>query len=97
MDEGILEVSELAGDRVVELCVVDELHVLGLITCGWEGDVVAVVAPLGGVAQVVSHGVKVVGVRGEEGKEKDGEVQVEVKGEAEENQGQTHMDGMWMK
>ena len=33
MDEGILEVSELAGDRVVELRVVDELHVVGLITC----------------------------------------------------------------
>ena len=97
MDEGILEVSELAGDRVVELCVVDELRVVRLITCEWEGDVVAVVAPLGGVAQVVSHGVKVVGVHGEEGKEKDGEVQVEVKGEVEENQGQPHMDGMWMK
>ena len=39
--------------------------------CEWEGDVVAVVAPLSGVAQVVSHGVKVVGVHGEEGKEKD--------------------------
>ena len=83
MDEVILEVSELAGDRVVELRVV-ELRVVGLITCGWEGDVVAVVAPLGGVAQVVSHGVKVVGVHGEEGKEKDGEVQVEVKGEVEQ-------------
>ena len=83
MDEGILEVSELAGDRVVELRVV-ELRVVGLITCEWEGDVVAVVALLGGVAQVVSHGVKVVGVHGEEGKEKDGEVQVEVKGEVEQ-------------
>ena len=80
MDEGILEVSELAGDRVVELRVVDELRVVGLKTCEWEGDVVAVVAPHGGVAQVVSHGVKVVGVHGEEGKEKDGEVQVKVKG-----------------
>ena len=38
--------------------------------CEWEGDVVAVVAPLGGVAQVVSHGVKVVGStwRGRKGK-----------------------------
>ena len=78
MDEGILEVSELGGDRVVEL------RVVGLITCEWEGDVVAVVAPLGGVAQVVSHEVKVVGVHGEEGKEKDGEVQVEVKGEVDQ-------------
>ena len=84
MDEGILEVSELAGDRVAELRVVDELHVFGLITCEWEGDVVAVVAPLGGVAQVVSHGVKVVVVHGEEGQEKDGEMQVEVKGEVEQ-------------
>ena len=63
--------------------------------CEGEGDVVAVVAPLGGVAQVVSHGVKVVGVgvgvheHEEEGKEKDEEVRVEVKGEVEENQGQT--------
>ena len=65
MEEVILGVSELAGDRVVEL------RVVGLITCEWEGDVVAVVAPLDGVAQVVSHGVKVVGVHGEEGKEKD--------------------------
>ena len=56
--------------------------------CEREGDVVAVVAPLGGVAQVVSHGVKVVrvdvGVHEEEGKEKDEEVRVEVKGEVEE-------------
>ena len=96
MDEGILEVSELAGDRVVELRVV-ELRVVGLITCEREGDVVAVVAPLGGVAQVVSHGVKVVGVHGEEGEEKDEEVRVEVEGEVEENQGQPHMDDMRMK
>ena len=59
--------------------------------CEGEGDVVAVVAPLGGVAQVVSHGVKVVGVHEEEGKEKDEEVRVEVKREVEENQRQPHM------
>ena len=94
MEEGFLGVEELAGDRVVELRVV-ELRVVGLMTCEWESDVVAVVAPLGGVAQVVSHGVKVVGVHGE--KEEDGEVQVEVEGEVEENQRQPHMDGMWMK
>ena len=35
------------------------------------------------MAQVVSHGVKVVGVHGEEGKEKDEEVRVEVNGEVE--------------
>ena len=96
MDEGILEVDEVAGDRVVELRGVGELHGVGLITCEREGDVVAVVAPLGGVAQVVSHGVKVVGVHGEEGKVKDEDVRVEVKGEVEENQGQPHMDGMWV-
>ena len=43
-------------------------HSAVLQNCEWEGDVVAVVAPLGGVAQVVSHGIKVVGVHGEEGK-----------------------------
>ena len=91
MEEGILGVGELVGDRVVELRVIVELHVVGLMTCEWEGDVVAVVAPLGGVTQVVSHGVKVVGVHGEERKEKDEEVRVEVKGEVEENQRQPHM------
>ena len=33
MDEGILKVSEVAGDRVVKLRVVDQLHGVGLITC----------------------------------------------------------------
>ena len=51
MEEGTLGVGELAGDRVVEL------RVVGLITCEVEGDVVAVIALLGGVAQVISHGV----------------------------------------
>ena len=98
MDEGILEVSELAGDRVVELRFVDELRVVGLITCEREDVVVGDEAPLSGVAQVVSHGVKVVGVHEEEGKEKDEEVRVEVKGEVEEHQGETLiMDGMEMK
>ena len=40
------------GDRVV-----------GLITCEGDGDVVGVVAPLGGVAQVIFHGVQVIEVR----------------------------------
>ena len=65
--------------------------------CEGEGDVVAVVAPLGGVAQVIFHRVQVVevGVHEEGEKEKDEEVQVEIKGEVEENQGQTLiMDGM---
>ena len=55
--------------------------------CEREGVVVGDEAPLGGVAQVIGHGVKVigveVGVHGEEGREKDGEVQGEVKGEVE--------------
>ena len=84
MDEGILEVSELAGDRVVELRVIDELRVVGLITCEREGIDRGDEAPVGGVAQVVSHGVKVVGVHGEEGKEKDEELQGEIKGEVEQ-------------
>ena len=90
MDEGILEVSELAGDRVVELRV-DELHVVGLITCERECIVGGDEGPVSGVAQVVCHGVKVVGVHGEEGQEKDVEVRGEVKGEVEENQGQPLM------
>ena len=58
MDEGILEVSEFAGDQVVELRVVGELRSVGLTTCDWEGDVVGDEGALGGVAQVVCHGVK---------------------------------------
>ena len=38
MDEGILEVDEVAGDRVVELRGVGELHGVGLMTC--EGEVI---------------------------------------------------------
>ena len=79
----------------VSLLGIVSLSSVSLRSVSLEGDVVAVVAPLGGVAQVVSHGVKVVGVgvgvHGEEGKEKDEEVRVEVKGEVEENQRQPHM------
>ena len=56
-------------------------------------------APLGGVPQVILHGVRVVeiGVHEEGEEEKDGEVQVEVEREVEENQGETLiMDGMEM-
>ena len=58
------------------------------------GDVVGVVTPLGGVAQVVFHGVKVVEVgvvlrvHQDRGVEEDGESQVEVErveGEVKEN------------
>ena len=40
--------------------------------------------PVGGVAQVVCHGVKVVGVHGEEGREEEGEKQGEVERQVEE-------------
>ena len=85
MDEGILEVSELAGDRVVELRVVDELRVVGLITCEVGEIVQGDEGPISGVAQVVCHGVKVgVDVQGEEGREEEGEVQGEVEGEVDQ-------------
>ena len=74
--EGILGVAELIED-----------HVVGLITCEGDGDVVGVVSPLRGVAQVVLHGIQVVevGVRlrvHQDGEvEEDGEGQVEVERE----------------
>ena len=83
MDEGILEVSEVAGDRVVELRVVDELQGFGLITCKWEVIVQGDEGPVGGVAQVVCHGVIVVVGHQEEGQEEEGEKQGEVEGEVE--------------
>ena len=55
MDEGILEVSELAGDRVVELRVIDELRGVGLTTCE-RGEIVKVdEGPVSRVAQVVTE------------------------------------------
>ena len=54
-------------------------------SCEREGIVGGDEGPVSGVAQVVCHGVKVVGAHGEEGQEKDGEVQGEVKGEVEDN------------
>ena len=56
------------------------------------GDVVGVEAPLGGVAQVIFHGVQVVEVslqvkvHQDRGEEEDGEGQVEVEGEVEEKE-----------
>ena len=70
------------------------------MTCEGEGDVVGVVAPLGGVAQVIFHGVQVVEVgvqvrvHEDRGEEEDGEGQVEVEREVEENQGERHMCNM---
>ena len=55
------------------------------MNCEREGIVGGDEAPVGGVAQVVCHGVKVgVDVHREEGREKDGEVHGEVKGEVEQ-------------
>ena len=64
-------------------------------------DVVGVEAPLGGVAQVIFHGVQVVQVgvqvrvHQDRGVVEDGEGQVEVEGEVEENQRQQHMCMAW--
>ena len=60
MDEGILEVDEVAGDRVVELHSAGELHGVGLITCDGEVIVQGDEGPVRGVAQGVDcHGVTV--------------------------------------
>ena len=66
-----MEVSELAEDRVVKLRVFVELYGVGLIT------------PLGGVAQVIGHGVIVEVGHQEEGQEEEVEKQGEVEGEVE--------------
>ena len=80
MDKGILEVSELAEDRVIELHVV-ELHGVGLITCKVGGIVGGDEGPVCGVAQVVDcHQVTV----GHQEREKEGEKQGEVEGDGEE-------------
>ena len=84
MDEGILEVSEVAGDRVVELRVVDELHGLGLITCEVGGIVQGDEGPICGGAQVFCHGVIVVVGHQEEGQEEEVETQGEVEREEEQ-------------
>ena len=92
MDEGVLEVDEVAGDRVVELRGVGELHGVGLITCEWEVIVQGDEGPVCGVAQVVDcHGVTVGHQEREEGKE-----QQEVEGEGEKHS-RTTMDGMKVK
>ena len=93
---GTLGVDELIGNRVVEL------RVVGLITCEGVRVVKGDEAPLGGVAQVNFHGVRVVEVRlqvrehQDRREEEDGEGQVEVEREVEENQRQQHMCDMRM-
>ena len=74
---------------------------MGSITCEGEGDVVGVKAPLGGVAQVIFHGVQVCrgrcagqGASGQRSGRKTGEGQVEVEREVGEDQGETHMCNM---
>ena len=68
--------------------------------CDGEGDVVGVVAPLGGVAKVIFHGVQVVEVgvqvrvHQDRGVEEDGEGQVEVEREVGEDQGEPHICDM---
>ena len=65
-------------------------QLLFLPLCEGVGDVVGVEAPLGGVAQVIFHGVQVVEVglqfrvHEDRGEEEDGEGQVEVEREVEE-------------
>ena len=81
MDEGYLEVDEVAGDRVVELRGVGELHGVGLITCEGEVIVQGDEGPVCGVAQVVDcHGVTV----GHQEREEEEEQQEEVEGDGEE-------------
>ena len=70
--------------------------------CEGVGDVVGVEAPLGGVAQVIFHGVQVVEVgvqvrvHQDRGVEEDGEGQVEVEREIGEDQREQHMCNMRM-
>ena len=52
--------------------------------CVAEGIVGGDEGPVSGVAQVIGHGVKVVGAHGEEGQEEDGDLRREVKGEVEQ-------------
>ena len=82
MSEGILEVSEVAGDRVIELRDINELHGVGLITCEVGGIVQGDEGPVRGVAQVFCHGVIVVVGHQEEGQEEEVEKQ-KWKGEVE--------------
>ena len=66
--------------------------------CEGDGDVVGVVTPLGGVAQVVLHGDQVVELRVQlevqevEGKEEDREGQVEVEEEKRLKEGAPWME-----
>ena len=90
MDEGILEV-DVAGDRVIQLRGVGELHGVGLITCEVGVVVQGDEGPFCGVAHVVDcHGVTV----GHQEKEEEEEQQEEVEGEGEK---QLKDDHTWME
>ena len=81
MGEGILEVDEVAGDRVIELRGVGELHGVGLITCEVKVIVQDDEGPVHGVAQVVdSHGITV----GYQEREEEEEQQEEVESDGKE-------------
>ena len=67
------------------------------LVCEWEGIVRGDEGPVGGVAQVVSHGVKVVGVHGEKEQEKDEEVRVRFRRSRATQRETLIMDSMWMK
>ena len=67
-----------------------------LAACEREGVVGGDEGRVGGVAQVVCHGVKVVGVHGEVGGEEDGEVQGEVKEKSNNSETTAHVHGVKM-
>ena len=77
-----MEVGEDAGDRVVELRDVGELHGVGLITCEVGRIVQGDEGPVCGVAQVIGyHGVTVSQQEEEEEEEVEKQEEVEGKGE----------------
>ena len=75
------------GERTLGVAELVEDHVVGVITCEGDGDVVGVVTPLRGVAQVVLQDVQVVEVgvqlrvHQDRGVQEDGKGQVEVERE----------------
>ena len=93
-------VVSLVVHAVVGLTLGLIAHVVVVVFCEGEGDVVGVVAPLGGVAQVIFDGVRLSRsvcrsgcIRTEEWKKTE-EGQVEVEREEDEDQGEQHMCNM---
>ena len=90
------------GETASTVVFCRRLQSTNYLRCEGEGDVVGVVAPLGGVAQVIFHGVRVVevGVQVRVRQDRvveDGEGQVEVEREVDEDQRETHMCNMGVK